>query len=100
MGASNRMALLSKYTQSAKLTAVTRRFAGNVAHHDVVHHDDPHGDHGHGHGHDVVKVDPNHKFIASTDKRFLFFNGLKGTDPATVELENPYRHHNDLPLYQ
>jgi hypothetical protein len=64
----------------------------------VVHHDDHHDDHGH--GHDVVKAEPDHKFIATQDKRFLFFDGLKPTEPVTIEIENPFRHHNDLPLYQ
>jgi len=81
------------------MTVFARRtVVGNVSHHDVVHHDS-HDEHGE-HGHHVVKVDPNHKFIASTEKKFLFFNGLKPTAPAIIELENPYRHHNDLPLYQ
>ena len=79
--------------------ALARRYVGDVKRHDVVHHDDHHADHDE-HGHEVVKADPNHKFIAETNKRFLFFNGLKPTAPATLELENPYRHHNDLPLYQ
>ena len=29
----------------------------------------------------------------------MFFHGLKPADPATIEIVNPYRHHNDLPLY-
>ena len=60
-------------------------------------HDDHHDDH---HGHHVETADPNHKFIESKgfNKRTLFFDGLKGTAPTTIVLENPYRHHNDLPL--
>ena len=48
----------------------------------------------------MEKADGDHHFIAKegNDKRFLVFNGLKGTAPATLVVENPYRHHNDLPL--
>ena len=62
-------------------------------------HDEHHDDH---HGHHVEKADPDHKFIESEgfNKKRLFFNGLKGSTPATIVVENPYRHQNDLPLLQ
>ncbi|MFN9979082.1 MAG: hypothetical protein ACK53Y_04170, partial [bacterium] len=74
----------------------TVRSFGGAAHHD--HHDDHHGHDDH--HHHVEKADGDHKFITKegSDKRFLFFNGLKATAPATIVVENPYRHHNDLPL--
>ena len=74
---------------------------GDANHHDVVHHDE-HGAHGHDdhHGHDVAKADLDHKFIESGDKKYIFFNGLRATEPASIVIENPYRHHNDLPLTQ
>ena len=72
-----------------------RMFGSDVGH----HHDDHHDDH-HGHVQHVDKPDPNHKFIAQTNKRFLAFDRLKATTPATLEVENPYRHHNDLTLFK
>ena len=48
----------------------------------------------------VEKADPNQKHIAPLDKRFLMLNGMKGTSKYTFVLENPYRHHNDLGLFQ
>ena len=44
-----------------------------VEHHDA-HHGDHHDDH---HGHHVEKADPDHKFIAPLDKRFLILNQLR-----------------------
>lgn len=29
----------------------------------------------------------------------MVFDGMKATTPQKYELENPYRHQNDLPLY-
>jgi hypothetical protein len=58
-----------------------------------------HGGHDdHGHVQHVEKADGNHQFLAETDKKFIAFTGLKSTSPAVVEVENPYRHHNDLSL--
>lgn len=50
--------------------------------------------------HEIVKADGNQKFIAPVDKKMVAFTGLKGTTPAMIEVENPYRHHNDLSLIQ
>ena len=48
----------------------------------------------------VVKADGSHKFIQPVDKKFIAFEGLKGTSTANVALDNSYRHHNNLPLLQ
>ncbi len=98
MTSTQRMFWMQKYMQSSLVSQSMRGF-GAAAHHG---HDDHHDDH-HGHDdhhHHVEKADGDHKFITSegSNKRFLFFNGLKATAPATVVIENPYRHHNDLPL--
>jgi hypothetical protein len=97
--------LMQKCLQNpAIMAALRRQFSTQVeTHHseERAHHDG-HGDHhdDHGHGHDVVKADPDHKFIAPLDKKYLAFTGMKGTAPSTVEVVNLFRHHNDLPLYQ
>lgn len=85
---------------------MARNFGAAHGHHDHHgdHHDDHHGDH-HGdhddHHHHVEKADLDHKFIASnTDKKMLFFTGLKASQNAHFELDNIYRHHNDLGLLQ
>ena len=80
------------------LSTVGPMRAFSAAHGHDDHHDDHHGDDHH--GHHVEKADPDHKFIESEgfNKKLLFFNGLRGSTPATIVLENPYRHHNDLPL--
>jgi hypothetical protein len=70
-----------------------RQFGGGHGHHDD-HHDD------HGHHQHVDKPAPDHKFIAKCNKKFLVFDGLRATDPAVVEVINPYRHHNDLTLFK
>ncbi len=46
----------------------------------------------------VHKPEPNQKFIQPVDKRFLVLSGMKGTNPGTAALENPFRHHNDKGL--
>ena len=96
MSGTQKMFWMQKYMQSP-LAAQSARNFGAAAH---GHHDDHHGDHHDDHHHHVEKADPDHKFIAAenSNKRFLFFNGLKATAPATIVVENPYRHHNDLPL--
>ena len=91
MTSTQRMFWRQKYMQSAMVKQTVRSLG---AHHG---HDDHHDDHGHGHDdhhHHVEKADGDHKFIAKegSDKRFLFFNGLKATAPATLAVENPYRH--------
>jgi hypothetical protein len=93
---------LQKHIQQPLLQSTTlRRFGGA---HGQGHHDDHHGDHhdDHGHHQHVVKPDPTHRFIngENSDKRFLVFNGLKATDSATIVLDNPFKHLNDLPLYK
>ena len=82
-----------------------RTFGGGHDHHDE--HDDHHDDHGHGdHGHDdhhhheIVKAEPDHKFIRPFDKKMLALTGMKGTSNVMVELINPYAHQNNLPLSQ
>jgi hypothetical protein len=79
------------------LSLSQRGFAGGHGH----GHDDHHDDHGH-HEQHVEKAAPDHKFIdaSNADKRFIAFNGLRATEPVKIVLENPYRHHNDLPLSQ
>ena len=96
LSATKRLFWLQKHTQSPVGKLLVRSF-GASSH---GHHDDHHDDHGHGHHQHVEKADGDHKFISSegSNKKFLFFNGLKASDPATVIVENPYRHHNDLPL--
>ena len=96
LSATQRLFWLQKHTQTTSGRVLARNFgAAAHGHHDDHHHDDHHGHHQH-----VEKADPDHKFIAAeaSNKKFLFFNGLKATAPATVVVENPYRHHNDLPL--
>ena len=92
---SQRMFWLQKHLQSPIVAAQAARNFSSA----VDHHDDHHGHDDHGHHH-VETADGDHKFIApeGANKRFLFFNGLKATAPATLVVENPYRHHNDLPL--
>ena len=86
---------MQKYMQQPSfVSAQMRSFSSG-------HHDDHHDEHHDDHGHHVEKADPDHKFIASdVNKRFLFFQGMRATEGATVVVENPYRHHNDLPLLQ
>ncbi len=80
------------------VSAPVRNFAAHGHGHDD--HGHGHDDHHDDHHHHVEKADPNQKFIAPTDKRFLVFNGLRATTPYTAEFENPFRHHNDLGLLQ
>ena len=81
---------LQKYMQSpAMVSLASRPFSGG------------HGGHGHEeHGHEqhVTKASPDHQFIQKQEKRFIAFEGLKPTAPALFTLENPYRHHNEMPL--
>lgn len=87
-----------------------RGFAAAGGHgHDDHHTDDHHGDHGDhhegdhhdDHHHHVEKADGNHKFLTpAASKKTLVFDGLKASENATFELDNIYRHHNDLPLIQ
>lgn len=85
---------MQKLLAQPQITPATIRLFGGA----VAHHDDHHDDHGH-HQH-VEKADPDHKFIAPLNKRFLVFDRLKPTAPAELEVENPYRHHNDLTLFK
>jgi len=87
------------------LKAPIRAFGGGHGHDD--HGDHGHDDHGHddhGHGHDdhhhhVDKADGAHKFLTSAaSKRTMVFDGLKASSNHVFELDNIYRHHNDLPL--
>lgn len=48
----------------------------------------------------VVKADGEHKFVAPTTQKMLAFEGMKGTANHTYAVDNLYRHHNNLPLYQ
>ena len=70
-------------------------------HHDHDHHDEHHDDHHDDHHHHIEKADGDHKFLtADANKKTLVFDGLKASENATFELDNIYRHHNDLPLLQ
>ena len=51
-----------------------------------------------GGGHEIVKADGDHKFIAPCNRKTICFDGLRPTSNHTHEVVNPYRHHNDLPL--
>ena len=95
LSSTQRMFWLQKHMQSPITVTAVRSFSAGHGHDD--HHGDDHGHHQH-----VEKADPNHHFIEKEgfNKRFLFFNGLKAASPATIVVENPYRHHNDLPLLQ
>lgn len=88
-----------------------RAFSGGHGHDDHGHDDHGHDDHGHddhghedhGHGHDdhhhIEKADGAHKFLtAAASKRTMVFDGLKASSNHVFELDNIYRHHNDLPL--
>ena len=90
--ASRMMFLLHKQVQCRHLTKLAQRNFSAVSHDD---HGHGHDDHGH---HHVVKADPSHHFLEEQDKRFLVLNTLRASAPCTVELSNPYRHHNDLPM--
>ena len=79
---------MQKHSQSM----ITMRAFSSAGHGHDDHHDD--------HGHHVEKADPDFKFIAQQDKKYIAFNGLRATTPNVLELDNPYRHHNDLPLYK
>mmetsp|Transcript_8386 Transcript_8386/g.14019 ORF Transcript_8386/g.14019 Transcript_8386/m.14019 type:complete len:155 (-) Transcript_8386:65-529(-) len=49
--------------------------------------------------HEHVHTAPlDHKFIAPVDKKLIAFNGLRGTQNATVALDNPFAHLNGLPM--
>jgi hypothetical protein len=86
--------------------------AGGHGHDDHHHGDDHHGAHGDHHGdhhddhhddhhHHIEKADGEHKFLTQeANKKTLVFDGLKASENATFELDNIYRHHNDLPLLQ
>ena len=52
------------------------------------------------HHHEIVKAEPDHKFIRPFDKKMLALTGMKGTSNVMVELINPYAHQNNLPLSQ
>ena len=86
------------------LTHLARNFGAAHGHDAHDHHGDHHGDHHDDHHddhHHVEKADPDHKFIASnTDKKMLVFTGLRASHNAHFELDNIYRHHNDLGLLQ
>jgi len=73
-------------------------------HHAVDHHGahgDHHDDHHDDHHHHIEKADGDHKFLTpDANKKTLVFDGLKASENATFELDNLYRHHNDLPLLQ
>ena len=43
----------------------------------------------------IVKADGDHKFIASTDKKYLAFNGMRATSNQMISLDNHYRHQNN-----
>lgn len=77
------------------MAGVSQRCFGAAAH----GHDEHHDDH---HGHHVETADPNHKFLdaSNANKKYIVFNGMRATEPVSIEIENPYRHHNDLPLLQ
>lgn len=74
-------------------------------HHDSHHgaHDDHHGehhdDHHDDHHHHIEKADGDHKFLTpAANKKTMVFDGLKASHNAHFELDNIYRHQNDLPL--
>lgn len=47
----------------------------------------------------VQKAAPDQKMLtAAASDKTMVFDGLKGSKPATFELDNIYRHQNDLPL--
>ena len=48
----------------------------------------------------IVKADGSHKFIAPCNKKTLALDGLRPTANQTHEINNPYRHQNDLPLWK
>ena len=88
------------------LNLTTRGFAaasgghGHDVHHQEDHHDS-HGDHHDDHHHHIEKADGEHKFLTpAANKKTLVFDGMKGSENAVFELDNIYRHHNDLPLLQ
>jgi hypothetical protein len=86
-----------KNTRSSLFRQSTRMFGGS-SHDD--HHDDHHGDHD-DHHHHVETADGNHKFLTPcASKKTMIFDGLKGSANHSYELDNLYRHHNDLPLTQ
>jgi ABC-type Zn2+ transport system substrate-binding protein/surface adhesin len=90
---------------SNRLTSIQLRAMGSASHDDHDdHHDDHHEEHGHHddhhHHHEVVKADPDHKFIAPCNKRMIAFEGLKATSESVIEVENLYAHQNNKPLSQ
>jgi hypothetical protein len=46
----------------------------------------------------IVKAEGGHKFVAPCNKKTIAFDGLKPSSNVVVEINNPYRHQNDLPL--
>ena len=52
-----------------------------------------------GGGHAIVKADGGHKFIAPVDKKMVAFTGMQATSATMIEIDNPYRHLNDLPMH-
>ena len=94
--------LTRKVLKNNHLAQLMRRSFGGVAHHDDHHDDHGHGDHHDDHhDHHIHKAEPDHKFLAAnTNKKFLVFDGLRASHNATFEIDNLYRHHNDLPLSQ
>ena len=49
----------------------------------------------------IHKAGPDHKFLTpAANKKTMVFDGLKGSAPQVFELDNLYRHHNNLPLFQ
>ena len=47
----------------------------------------------------IVKADGSHKFIAPVNRKTMAFDGMQATSATGIELDNPYRHHNDLPMH-
>ena len=91
--------LLRKQFGLAKLAA--RGFSGGHGH-DHGHHDDHHDhhdDHGHGHGHHVELPDKNFHYMALKDKKYLALYGLKPTKLAVDRFDNPFKHLNDMNMF-
>ena len=91
MTCTQRLFFLHKYMQCPSSLAVSQRAFSTG--HELTHEE-------HGHEQHVEKADPNHKFLQIFDKKYIALNGLPPTAPATLEFCNPFRHHNNLPLWE
>lgn len=49
----------------------------------------------------IQKAGADQKFLTpAASNKTMYFDGLKGTNPATYQLDNIYRHHNNLTLFK